>query len=205
LAPEALRGSGGILVTSQGKRFVNELGLREHVTNTIFKECSRFNSDVPNSPHVAYLILNNKAVELYQAPALAFYRSKGFIKAFNNSVEAAEYYSMDTATLASTLSDYTKFVTQGADPFGKKTFPVTFSSEEPLHIMAITPAIHYTMGGVKIDESGCVFNQQGTIIPGLFAAGEVTGGVHGGNRLAGNSLLECVVFGRQAAKSAMKA
>ena len=68
--------------------------------------------------------------------------------------------------------------------------------------MIITPSIHYTMGGIRINTQGQVMREDNEQIPGLFAAGEVTGGLHGANRLAGNSLLECAVFGRVAGKSA---
>jgi succinate dehydrogenase/fumarate reductase flavoprotein subunit len=66
----------------------------------------------------------------------------------------------------------------------------------------VTPVIHFTMGGVVIDEHGRVIGAEGTPIDGLWAAGEVTGGVHGQNRLGGSSLLECVVFGRIAGNEA---
>lgn len=75
LAPEALRGSGGIIINSKGKRFVNELGLREQVTNEIFKNCEKLNN---TELIVAYLLLNDKAVEIYQASALSFYKCKLF-------------------------------------------------------------------------------------------------------------------------------
>jgi succinate dehydrogenase/fumarate reductase flavoprotein subunit len=79
--------------------------------------------------------------------------------------------------------------------------------EERSHFLLLdfgftTPCIHYTMGGLKISERGEVLKVDGAVVPRLYAAGEVTGGVHGGNRLAGNSLLECVVFGRIAGRNA---
>lgn len=83
-----------------------------------------------------------------------------------------------------------------ADNFGKKTLPVTFSTEDKLYFATITPVLHYTIGGVEINSDAQVLNKDKKPIPGLYAAGEITGGVHGDNRLSGNSLLECVVFGR---------
>lgn len=68
-------------------------------------------------------------------------------------------------------------------------------SKEVFYVGIVTPVLHYCMGGVKIDSEGNVLREDGTIIAGLHAAGEVTGGVHGNNRLGGNSLLECTVFG----------
>ena len=71
-------------------------------------------------------------------------------------------------------------------------------------IAEISPALHYTMGGLDVDRDGRVMNEQGQTIPGLYAAGEAAGGLHGTNRLAGNSLLECVVYGRAAARAAFE-
>merc|ERR1719389_586608 len=73
---------------------------------------------------------------------------------------------------------------------------------EPFYVAIITPVIHYCMGGLEIDCDSAVLGPSGKAIPGLYAAGEVAGGVHGNNRLGGNSLLDCVVFGRVAAKAA---
>merc|ERR1711934_1239529 len=76
--------------------------------------------------------------------------------------------------------------------------------KEEFYVAIITPVIHYCMGGLEIDVDSAVLGSDGTVIPGLYAAGEVAGGVHGNNRLGGNSLLDCVVFGRVAAKAACK-
>merc|ERR550525_1380352 len=75
---------------------------------------------------------------------------------------------------------------------------------EPFYVAIITPVIHYCMGGLEIDTDSAVINEAGQVIPGLYAAGEVAGGVHGNNRLGGNSLLDCVVFGRVAGAAAAK-
>ena len=67
---------------------------------------------------------------------------------------------------------------------------------DSFHVAVMTPVLHYTMGGLEIDSEGRVLASGGAPLPGLFAAGEVAGGVHGANRLGGSSLLGCVVFGR---------
>merc|ERR1719222_106079 len=91
---------------------------------------------------------------------------------------------------------------------GKKFYhniiPGSAVKTEPFYVAIITPVIHYCMGGLEIDEDSACVNAQGKAIPGLYAAGEVAGGVHGNNRLGGNSLLDCVVFGRVAAKHCAK-
>merc|ERR1712019_227939 len=74
---------------------------------------------------------------------------------------------------------------------------------QPFYVAIITPVIHYCMGGLEIDAEGAVLGKSG-IIKGLYCAGEVAGGVHGNNRLGGNSLLDCVVFGRVTGAAATK-
>ena len=74
--------------------------------------------------------------------------------------------------------------------------------QAPFYAIMVTPAVHHTMGGVKIDPKTQVYNTKGQIIPGYFAAGEITGGVHGGNRLGGNAQADIVTFGRIAGQQA---
>merc|ERR1712204_151442 len=88
--------------------------------------------------------------------------------------------------------------------FYQNIIPGSSVKTEPFYVAIITPVIHYCMGGLEIDVDSAVCNNDGEVIPGLYAAGEVAGGVHGNNRLGGNSLLDCVVFGRVAAKAACK-
>merc|ERR1712014_18398 len=91
---------------------------------------------------------------------------------------------------------------------GKKFFhniiPGSAVKSEPFYVAIITPVIHYCMGGLEIDADSRCLGAGGKPIPGLYAAGEVAGGVHGNNRLGGNSLLDCVVFGRVSGKHACK-
>merc|ERR1719219_1568303 len=92
---------------------------------------------------------------------------------------------------------------------GKKFYhniiPGSSVKSEPFYVAIITPVIHYCMGGLEIDVDSTVLSTStGKAIPGLYAAGEVAGGVHGNNRLGGNSLLDCVVFGRVSAKAACR-
>lgn len=75
-------------------------------------------------------------------------------------------------------------------------------TEAPYYAVMVTPAVHHTMGGLRINTEAQVLDHQGNVIPGLFAAGEVTGGVHGGNRLGGNAMADIVTFGRIAGRNA---
>jgi len=202
LAPEALRGSGGILLNHDGKRFVDELGLRDHVTKAIFSSCSRIDAGDLESPVIAHLLLGTDAVEKFQAANLAFYKFKKIVSEFENVEDFARERGLDAEAIRNSIRDYQLAADHGEDSFGKVTFPTSVSPDDALHAMMVTPCVHYTMGGVQIDRHARVLDSQGKPIPGLFAAGEVTGGLHGANRLAGNSLLECTVFGRIAGKGA---
>ena len=117
----------------------------------------------------------------------------------------AEQLNIDPATLAKTLEDWNGYVKDQRDPdFGRTTGMDADLTTAPYYAIKIAPGIHHTMGGVKIDTAAQVINTEGQPIPGLFAAGEVTGGVHGGNRLGGNAVADIVIFGRIAAESALE-
>ena len=123
------------------------------------------------------------------------------MKRINSPAELAKEFNLSPAVLEKTFADYNQAVRTGKDKFGKKFFhggEYTMSDpKEFFHVAQMTPVLHYTMGGLEIDAESRVINSQTKKpIPGLFAAGEVAGGVHGANRLGGSSLLGCVVFGR---------
>jgi predicted heme/steroid binding protein len=110
----------------------------------------------------------------------------------------SKYTGLPRNKLIGTFTKYQEDAAAGEDGFGKTTFrgvPGQDLESEVFYVGRVTPVLHYCMGGITIDVEGSVLTEDGKIIPGLHAAGEVTGGVHGGNRLAGNSLLECTVFG----------
>lgn len=212
LAPEAVRGCGGILLNHEGKRFVNELGLRDHVSQEIFANCKPVpltTKEVRPSPTRAFLVLNEEAASKFGKVSLGFYKSKGFFRTYGNAGEFAAAEGLPVEHVTAELLAYSQAAAQGRDGFGKTVFPVkSFRPDQTLHVAWITPSVHYTMGGLKIDTSAqVIFDDDARPwarhpIQGLFAAGEVSGGVHGKNRLGGNSLLECVVFGRVAGRRA---
>ncbi|CAI5977284.1 unnamed protein product [Closterium sp. NIES-65] len=209
LAPEALRGCGGILLNEKGDRFVNELTTRDAVVEAILKHCGPL-PEVPDAPAggadmpaVSYLILNQEAINKFDPLSCQFYIGKGLIRKFDSVEALSEGTKLPAANVKAALDAYGHHDAEKGDPFGKTVFPVLFnSSEPPLYVAIITPSLHYCMGGLKFDTSGRILKEDGSPIPGLFGAGEVTGGLHGANRLGGNSLLECVVYGRVAGISA---
>ena len=118
--------------------------------------------------------------------------------------KAAEFFGIDAKEMIATVNRYNSYVAQGKDPeFNKRslTFPI---GKAPFYILKAVPAVHHTMGGVKINSQAQVIKTDGTVIPGLYAAGEVTGGVHGKNRLGSDAIADIIVFGRIAGKNAAK-
>lgn len=208
LAAEALRGKGAILLNEKGERFGNELGRRDYLTGRILENCAT-NPDAGGA-HVAYLLMTEQSADDFGRPPFDFYaKVKGLFKRFDNVKALAQYLRADPTKVRTTLNEYNEYVVSSnphkQDEFGKKVFPAGFPPDAPIYAAMVTPAIHYTMGGLKIDKQAFVFNEfAGKPFKGLLGAGEVTGGVHGHNRLAGNSLLECVVFGRVAGRNAAR-
>jgi len=209
LAPELLRGAGGIMINETGNRFCNELGYRDYVSSQIIK-CCRPRGEYPQA--ISVILLNHKGVELF-GPTLKFYLDKGLIRKFNNLEEVSDAFGVSLNGMKKTLKEYKESAKKGRDEFNKTVFPVILEENDTFYAGLITPVVHYTMGGVRIDEKANVIGKQVfkktneeklAPIKGLYAAGEVTGGVHGKNRLVGNSILECIVFGRIAGESAIK-
>ncbi|KRY38523.1 Cleavage and polyadenylation specificity factor subunit 2 [Trichinella spiralis] len=201
LAAEALRGSGALLLDHSGQRFANELGPRDYLTGRIESQCKQ-SKDVGRK--TAYMLLNDEAVDLFGRPSFEFYwKKKNFFTKADNVEQLAKLLNVEAELVNATLKEYAE-AADGArdDPFGKTVFPVIFDPGRPIYVARITPVIHYTMGGLKIDIHSQVLREDGSKISGLYAAGEVSGGVHGANRLGGNSLLECAVFGAIAGKYA---
>lgn len=111
---------------------------------------------------------------------------------------------MHPATLKDTIEKYNSYVDAGNDPeFGKDVFDLKVT-KAPFYATPRKPAVHHTMGGLKIDTQTHVLDKNGKQISGLYAAGEVAGGIHAGNRLGGNSLTDIFTFGRIAGKTAIK-
>lgn len=124
------------------------------------------------------------------------------MKRFDSGEALAKEFGVAPEVLKKTFDDYNQSVRTKKDPFGKKFFQGEWKFDDFFHVAHMTPVLHYTMGGLEIDSEARVIDQSGKPIPGLFAAGEVAGGVHGANRLGGSSLLGCVVFGRVSGDSA---
>ena len=186
LCAEILRGVGAILLNKKGLRFANELGRRDYLSGAML--------EADPEEKTFYILLNSKAAEEANKH-VPFYLKKDLLVEHDSLESVADWMHVNLDVLEASLEKYEKDAARGQDAFGKTTFNNLPFRGEHYFAGIVTPAVHYTMGGVRIDAKGRVLSG-GTIVPGLFAAGEVTGGVHGNNRLGGNALTECVVFGR---------
>ncbi|CAJ1407897.1 unnamed protein product [Effrenium voratum] len=219
LAAEALRGVGGIILNAEGKRFCNELGRRDYVTGEMWKSKPPFR------------LCLNKASSDEIIWHCKHYTGRGVMKFYENGEALAKDMGVALSVIEQTHEEHyaaaKKTETQpdagpwpaypsgkswdeasGKTGSGKKFYhniiPGSCVKNEPFYVAIITPVIHYCMGGLLIDTDSACVGPNNQAIPGLYAAGEVAGGVHGNNRLGGNSLLDCVVFGRVAGKAAAK-
>jgi len=202
LAAELLRGVGGLLLNKRGERFCDELGTRAYITDAMFaSENSHYAKtrrwDPESQVPTFYLVLSASAAQEGDKH-VTIYTHKGLMKKFEGVNTLAQWMGAPEKNILSTLDKYRDDAKRGKDEFGKTTFrniPRDDLFAETFYVGEVIPVLHYCMGGLAIDTEGNVLNESGEIIPGLYAAGEVTGGVHGDNRLGGNSLLECAVFG----------
>ncbi|KAI8999227.1 FAD binding domain-containing protein [Gaertneriomyces semiglobifer] len=192
LAAEALRGVGGLLLDANGHRFCDELGHRDYVTGMMWKNKGPFR-----------LILNGKGGKEIEWHC-KHYMGRGLMKHFKGADALAKEMGISVKTLEETFTKYNEIARTKKDPFGKRFFHnLPFIPDDEFWVAIVTPVLHFTMGGIQIDEASRVLTgAEKKPIPGLFAAGEVAGGVHGANRLGGSSLLGCVVYGRVAGATA---
>ncbi|EDO16321.1 hypothetical protein Kpol_1059p11 [Vanderwaltozyma polyspora DSM 70294] len=200
LAAEALRGLGGILLNpSTGKRFVNELTTRDLVTEAIQSQC-------PRDDNKAFLVMSEKVYENYKNN-MDFYLFKKLVSKMTIK-EFVETYKLPISADAVT-QDLIDYSVDKTDKFGRplviNVFDEKLTEDSEIYVGEVTPVVHFTMGGAKINTESQVINKNGQVLAkGIYAAGEVSGGVHGSNRLGGSSLLECVVYGRSAADNIAK-
>ena len=189
LIGEAVRGEGAILVNGQGERFINELETRKVVSAAI--------TALPEKS--AYLIFNQDVRD--HAKAIDFYDSVGLVEHGETLEALAKKIGVPADKLTATVDRWNTVVADQHDAdFGRTTGLNHQFTAGPFFAIHIAPAIHYSMGGLHIDPQTRVYDTNGRIIPGLYAAGEVAGGLHGNNRIGGNSIADTVIFGQQAGK-----
>ena len=192
LITEGLRGDGAILVNTNGKRFIDEVLARDVVSKAEIEQ--------PNS--FAYLIIDQKMVD--ESLLIQGYIAKGYSFKGDTYEALAKEINIPADEFVKTMNSWNSYVQNRNDPdFGRTSF-INPLDKAPFYAIKVTPGIHHTMGGLRIDGRTRVLKGNGEVIPGLFAAGEVTGGVHGGNRLGGTAVSDFVVYGRIAGQEAAK-
>ncbi|KAK6818810.1 fumarate reductase [Apiospora arundinis] len=195
LAAEALRGEGGLLLNADGDRFCDELGHRDYVSGMMWKEKEKNKFPIR-------LVLNSKASNVLDFHT-RHYSGRGLMKKMTGK-ELAKEIGCSPDHLQKTFTTYNAIADgKQKDPWGKKFFhngPLDINDD--FHVAVMEPVLHFTMGGIEINDKAQVLNQQQQPFEGLFACGELAGGVHGANRLGGSSLLGCVVYGRVAGDTA---
>lgn len=192
---ESLRGDGAILLNKEGVRFVDEMQTRDFVSNAINSQTDK----------TAWLVVDQKMFE--ESKVVEGYVKRGLLTKFENLSEVANFIGADVKTVEKSVTDWTGYLKDGEDKeFGHENLDAVLSdlSTGPYYVGPVGPGIHHTMGGVKINTQAQVIDKEGNAIPGLYAAGEVTGGVHGGNRLGGNAVTDIIVFGNIAGENAAK-
>lgn len=187
---EAVRGEGAILVNREGKRFVSELETRDVVSKAELEQTGKS----------AFLVFDQEVRE--KLGAINGYVRKGFTVEGATVEELAEKIGVDAKGLVDTMAKYNGYVKAGEDKdFGKTALPRELV-KAPFYAIEVSPAVHHTMGGVHINTNAEVLTADGKVIPGLFAAGEITGGVHGANRIGGNAVTDITVYGKTAGENA---
>ena len=190
LITEGLRGDGAILVNANGERFTDEVSTRDKVSAAEIAQPGSF----------SWLIVDQAMADA--SNVIQGYITKGYTKQGATYEELAKEIEVDPATFAATMEKWNGCVEAKTDAdFGRTSFANPLNTA-PYYAIKVSAGVHHTMGGVVINSSTEVLKEDGSVIPGLFAAGEVTGGVHGANRLGGTAVADFVVFGRIAGSSA---
>ncbi|KAI1657641.1 Flavocytochrome c [Daldinia decipiens] len=194
LAAEALRGEGGLLLNADGDRFCDELGHRDYVSGMMWKEKDKGKFPIR-------LVLNSKASNVLDFHT-RHYSGRGLMKKITGK-QLAKEIGCSPEHLQKTFTTYNA-IAEGKqkDPWGKKFFHnLPLDINDDFHVSLMEPVLHFTMGGIEINDKAQVLNKDHKPFDGLYACGELAGGVHGANRLGGSSLLGCVVYGRVAGDS----
>ena len=190
LITEGLRGDGAILVNANGERFTDEVSTRDKVSA----------AEIAQTGSYSWLIVDQAMADA--SNVIQGYITKGYTKQGATYEELAKEIEVDPATFAATMEKWNGCVEAKTDAdFGRTSFANPLNTA-PYYAIKVSAGVHHTMGGVVINSSTEVLKEDGSVIPGLFAAGEVTGGVHGANRLGGTAVADFVVFGRIAGASA---
>ena len=184
-----------MFVNENGERFVKEDGRRDEISIAALEQ-----------PGGYYWIVNDYAdatdnglKDDYLAAGVA----SGRCVMGNTIEELAVAMGTDPDSLKKTVEEFNNYVDGEKDPLGRSVFGKRIETG-PFYASTFSPAVHHTMGGLRVNTFAQVLNNAGTPIEGLYAAGEVTGGLHGANRIGGNAVPDAIVNGMNAGENIMK-
>lgn len=193
------RFDGAILLNQEGNRFVEEMDRRDVISKAILNQTNR----------ESYLVWGQEVeqvgnmTELHKDEYNNLEKLDLIYKA-DTIEELAEHFNIDVNAFKATIEKYNEYAKNGKDEDFNRRGSFLPIEKGPFYIQKVAPAVHHTMGGIVVNKDAKVLDKDGNIIPGLFAAGEVTGGIHGTNRLGGNAVTDVVVFGRIAGENVVK-
>lgn len=193
------RFDGAILVNQEGNRFVEEMGRRDVISRGILEQTGS----------IGYLVWGQEIEQVGNMTQVHEDEYKNlekdkFIHKADTIEELADFFNIDVDTFKQNIEKYNGYVANGNDEEFNRRGKLRSIKEGPFYIQQVIPSVHHTMGGITIDTEAHVLNENGEIIEGLFAAGEVCGGIHGTNRLGGNAVTDVVVYGRIAGENVAK-
>ena len=183
-----------VFINQQGKRFINECESRDILSQAFI-----------DNGGLVYMIADEKIRQTAANTSdetIEREIKEGIIYQADSLEELADKIGVPASSLIETINKYNNYVTQGKDPEFHKSALSLKVEQAPFYATPRKPSVHHTMGGLKIDTYARVINKQGNVISGLYAAGEVAGGIHAGNRLGGNALIDIFTYGRIAGESA---
>ncbi len=187
-----------IFVNAEGERFVREDGRRDVISGAVLAQTGAKVWEVFDEHEVERLDGRSTGGKL--VPDMV---KDGNLIMGETIEELAEKLGMPAESLKKTIDEYNAAVEKDEDSFGRQVFGEKLD-KAPFYAYDAAAMVHHTMGGIHINPQTQVIDTNGNVIPGLFAAGEVTGGIHGGNRLGGNAIADIITFGKIAGQEAMK-
>ena len=186
-----------IFINKEGKRFTNEGGRRDNICLAVFAQPDKIFYMLESGDGDKYKDIKDPDWRSADGFTFDYLESNGYIYKGDTLEELAGKLGMNVATLQATIDTFNASVDSGRDEFGRTLYS-TKLTKGPWVATPRQACVHHTMGGVTIDTNCRVIGTNGKVIPGLYAAGEITGGIHGANRLGGNAVVDTVVFGKLA-------
>ena len=193
------RFEGAILINQEGRRFVEELERRDVMSKAILAQTGQycyalFNQKVEDRAH---------AVQNHQDEVAVFSRT-GILYKGETLKDVADHFKIPLDALEDTVKKVSSYAKTGKDLDFNYRGKFEDLTTGPYWIYRGVPSVHHTMGGLNTNTKAQCLDWTGAVIPRLYAAGEITGGIHGTNRVGGNAVLDCFVFGQIAGENAAK-